>query len=522
MLTKVGLNPYMGVSKPLPAKAKKDSIDRNTFRGQLANVLFNRKASQNITFGWSKNVSPTEEKILDILTDSRNKTAVVAAHSRPDGDAYGSNLGISAILERMGVEVFSTIDSAPHLRFEKMPSPQKGIYANEYIQKPEHNTLENPDLGIIADTAEPSLTSDAVLNQLASAKQIIIIDHHTDNLTGPTNQEKWESELIERGAKKENILYWREERASAAEMVGGLDKEIADESKKRDIPGYNPAFYPGYRLSIAGGIIDDVGGLFTEKGNADNIKLSRLSSKKVQAPEGKFESTTRHIFNWLLNNSGVKKSKIDMTGLTRITLPDKVSTIIDEVIDGKREYKGLDIKAASEDDHFAYIHIDKRSFFYDMAKMANKLNNNNTRFQWYDIYREVKKRVEEKIVLDKDVGFIMLLNSSFGNKISGSLRSYGVNGLAGEASVPGHVMTHKLAKQVVDALNNAGLVKGGGHDNATGFLSNPNVSFKDILPIIENEYNKFVEGKDLRKVPEELKAEIASLSHKPEMLDLIA
>jgi nanoRNase/pAp phosphatase (c-di-AMP/oligoRNAs hydrolase) len=510
----MGINAYnnniLGIQKP------KLNINKATpgFRSQLAYVLFKKPLPESLTFGWSKQVTDIEAKILDTLTDPSVKSAIVAAHTRPDADAYGSNIGLSAILKSRGVNVQAIIDDKKPARFTQMPSPEKNVTATEFVKSFKELTpadvIKNPDVTIIADTGIPDLTTPDVIKALATGKTIIVIDHHGDSTEGPTNKEIWTKALVDQGADPNNILYWREERASAAEMVGELDREIAQEAKIKNIPGYDTNYYKGYRLAVAGGIIGDVGGLQTHKGNADNIKLARLSDKKVQSETGKFESITRNIFDWLVNTSGVKKSTIDMKSITRISLPEEVSVIIDDVIDGHYKSRDIDVKTATKDDPLAYLIIKNWGFFGYLSSLANKKSKGGAKITPSDIYKEVKKRVEEKIVLDNNVG-LMLLGNEFKNNFSLSIRSYGYNALDGEAYQQGHVFTNALARKVVDSLINNKLGQGGGHDNATGFRSNDGVSIKEAMPIIESTLKEFIKDKDLRKVPQELQARIIKM-----------
>ena len=247
----------------------KDSLNKDSdnfnAKNQLARVLFGKSlpATGNISFGWSNYLTKEETEILDVLTNTKNKSFVVASHSYPDGDAYGSNIGISGILTSMGKSVKSIIDFRPKMAFQFLPSPDPNKTATKYIQPPkELNTLKNIDVAVFTDTAEPDLLKgnknskyNNVLKTIAEKKPhtVIIIDHHPDDENGKTNKDKWLIALKSAGIKANKILYWREKRASAAEMVSELDQEIVKESKQRSIKGYQPNFNHAYRLAVATG-----------------------------------------------------------------------------------------------------------------------------------------------------------------------------------------------------------------------------------------------------------------------------
>ncbi|MEW5821563.1 MAG: DHH family phosphoesterase [Cyanobacteriota bacterium] len=475
-------------------------------RQELSNLLFGKSiTSSPLTFGWSQNIPQEEKQILDLLTDPSVKNVLVASHSRPDGDAYGSNLGICGILESLNKNVQSVIDYKPANSFAKMPSAVPGKSAIEYIKgRPDYIKSDNFDVAVITDTPDPALTTDKVIDLLAKAKKIVIIDHHPEQL------QKWKAALALRGVSEDRILYWRETRTSAAEMVGELDKEIVDESKKRNIAQYNPEYYHNYRLAIAGGIITDCGGLKTNTGDPNKIELARLSEKKVESPSGKLISATRAIFNWLINNSGVTQSKINMQDITRCSLPKSVDKKINDIMNGKVKVPGVEVKPSSKDDIFTYVKIDNFNAFNDLAKITNS-QIKDVKVNGGDLYRELKKRLEEKIVLDKDVGFVMIV-LNFSDSTILNFRSYGYNSLDGESYVPGHVFTNSLSKIMVDKLSEANLGEGGGHENATGFKLKEGVDFyKDVLPLVKKIIAEETKGKDLRKVPPEHQARVDEL-----------
>lgn len=499
-------------------------------RGQLSKLLFGKKASQNITFGWSKNVDPVQEKILDLLTDGSIKSAVVGGHKRPDGDAYGSVIGIAGVLKSLGVSVFPVIDDNPPGSFLQMPSALEKYKATDYIKRPSEVSaalknfkIKNPDVAIMVDTPYPDFITDDVSDLISKAKKVIIIDHHPDDKGEPTNLEKWLGILVPKGVSPENVIYWREHRTSAAEMVGELDKEIAEENDNRTIAQYNPCYYKGYRLAVAGGISADAGGIYTDKGNVDNIKIARLSKKKVQSPDGKLESITRNMFNWLVKNSEVKNEDVDIKGITRINLPDEQDLKLDYLLDGLIKAEGIEVKVPSETDPLGYIYIKDYTFLDNLVKEA-QIANPKLKINQNDLTTELKKRFEEKITSDVNTGVSLLVKESKGGNCTMSIRSYGYETLEGETYIPGHVFTDGLATKINTALQDAGFGDGGGHSNAKGFRSNKGVGFKnDILPIIEKVIKENTEGIDIKQIPAETKAKKISFSAKMQnQIDLTA
>jgi len=299
----------------------------------------------NISFGWSQYVkqNPIEEKILDTLTDSSVKIAVTASHIKPDGDAYGSSIGVAGILENMGVKVYTVVNDFPCFQFSNMPSIFSNKTAPEYVDRPDivseyikKDNIAKFDVGVITDCAVPNLTKNSqdgdinkTLDLVSQSKKVIIIDHHPDspkspaNPNGDTNEELWRDALGKRGVVPENVLYWRELRESASEMIAELDKEITDEAKRgKSVYKYNVR-YPQYRIATASGIFTDTGGVY-DKNN--QLKLARKSEKKVKNNDNKFESTTTYYLKWLLNNSGVNKSKINLEETTITPLPERVKS----------------------------------------------------------------------------------------------------------------------------------------------------------------------------------------------------
>ena len=496
-------------------------------KNELSKLLFGSRPSQNITFGWSKDIKigSVEEKILNILTDPKNKLAIVGAHSKPDGDAYGSNLGIAGILKSMGVKAYSLIDDYPAKRFFHMPSPIQGKNATDFIMQPKdaQRLIGNKpiDIAVITDTAVPERAqdfhkNDNLVKMAAKAKNIIVIDHHPDSEGDISNEQQWKNAFAKYGANPDNVLYWRELRTSACEMIGELDKEIVDESKKGTLEGYNPK-YNAYRLAIAGGLYTDTGATGSTK---KDIRIARLSEKKVQAEDGKFMSSTRYIFNWLLDKCGLKDNAINFHKITSLPVPNSTKKQIESVVNGDKKVPGIEVKKATKNDPLSYIFITDRNYLNDTARELTQINkkkgSNIGKIYSSDVYKEFKEYAQH-LERNKDIGILVVV-SEFKDKDTGkihfsaSIRSYGYNTLKGETYEPGHVFADGAATVITNALKKAGLGTGGGHNNSTGFISNDNVTFKDdALPVIEKVVKEFIKDKDLRSIPKEYTADVVRL-----------
>jgi nanoRNase/pAp phosphatase (c-di-AMP/oligoRNAs hydrolase) len=485
------------------------SLQSKEARTELANLLFGKSIPQSahISFGWSEQTTAVEREILDILTDSKYKSAIIAAHTFPDGDALGSCIGMAGILESLGKQVYPIIDFRPKKTFANLPSPRAEITANEYIKTPESiNKFKMADLAIITDTGEPSLLSqkresndNAVLDTILKTKpqKVIIIDHHSDDNKGKSNKQIWHKALKERGVSEKDILYWREPRASAAEMVSELDKEIVDESKTRAINGYKPDALHHYRMAVATGILTDANGSLHPKGEVDKTKFARMSYKKVTGPEGNKVSTTRYDFDWLVNNSDIPKTEIDTSQyVERIELSDTLLKKISNIVDGKETIAGIKVKTPGPGDPLGYINIDN---WAGIDRLAREWEEDNISGRF--IYKLIKSRMCDKLMEDKNAGVYVLANRSGKNTFL-TVRSYGYDYYHGEMYEKGHVFGNDLALKVINALEPMH-GSGGGHKNAAGFKSHKYVNFeKTMLPIINKIVGEYVKNNDIKEIPQ--------------------
>lgn len=462
-------------------------ITNSVFRQQLGNLLF--KTSNNISFGWSQNVkSDVEKRILDTLTDTTNKNAVVSAHVCPDGDAYGSLIGIAGILKKMGVNVYPIIDDKPLQSVYKMPSAIETIPAIQYVQTTtpllndiKTGKVKDLDLAIITDTSIPELSNSKTIDILAKAKKLIIIDHHPDSQRGPSNRALWEKELVNRGMEKENILYWRDSnRTSASEMTGELDKEIEEEDKNKKIANYDPSYYKDYRIAMAAGICCDAG--------YDGENISRLSKNTVKEPDGKECNSTTNIFNWLKKNSNTDNSKANLSEYTHIILPEEINNKLDNILIGKLKVNGIEVKNATQDSPIKYIYMENKNA---LIEMASRVNIPGLKITKNDIYNEIRYKINQKNP-NKNDGLLILANKIVENSKKGTISKFNLSLRSEEGS-----LADGLATKVTKALVEAGIGSGGGHNNATGFRANSGLDFKThALPVIEKAVKEFYNEKN--------------------------
>lgn len=110
------------------------------------------------------------EKLKGLLKSA--KTAVVAAHTDPDGDAIGSMLALSMALEQKGLAV------TPYCA-DQVPRVYRFLPGVERIKK-ELLLQQRFDLGFVVDSSDISRIGDKI--DLRQAVPVIVnIDHHPDN-----------------------------------------------------------------------------------------------------------------------------------------------------------------------------------------------------------------------------------------------------------------------------------------------------------------------------------------------------
>jgi phosphoesterase RecJ-like protein len=103
---------------------------------------------------------------------AKSKTAVIATHTDPDGDAVGSQLALGMILERMGLSV--TLYCA-----DDVPRIYKFLRGSEKIKK-EVFPQNHFDIAFVVDCSDLCRTGKKIdLRKIAPV--LVNIDHHPDN-----------------------------------------------------------------------------------------------------------------------------------------------------------------------------------------------------------------------------------------------------------------------------------------------------------------------------------------------------
>lgn len=479
----------------------------NQQKNILAKNLFGKEipVSQNISFGWSNYLSDVEKNILDLLTNPANKQVLVTSHSYPDGDSYGSSIGIAGILKSFGKQVQMVVDYRPKKTFQNCPSPIAGQTVTDFVKEPKNlNGLKKIDLAVITDTAEPfmlnfdkSAKKNRMLQMIIDKKpkNIIIIDHHPDEPDEKPNKQKWLDELSRYGYSAKNVLYWREKRASAAEMVSELDQEVVKESQRKKLNGYNPDAYHGYRLTVATGIITDAGGTNTTRGKILDTKFARLSYQHKAPDIIPPVSATRYDFEWLVKNSGIPVEEIDSSELiARKPIDQAVVEKLHNVVYNRDTMEGIKVKRPSKGDPLGYLSIEN---WKGIEKLSAESNLPTSL-----IYKIFKSELVESLYNDMNAGLLVLANKTRDNVTYLTFRSYGYDYTMGELHKEGHVFGDSLALKSCNYIEKYH-GSGGGHKNACGFKSNVNVDFDtQLLPLIQEVVNRYKkENPELDKVP---------------------
>ncbi|MDR3687138.1 MAG: bifunctional oligoribonuclease/PAP phosphatase NrnA [Coriobacteriia bacterium] len=102
----------------------------------------------------------------------RATSVVVCGHVRPDGDAIGSNLGLTLALREAGIAAVPTLanrESAPST-YDFLPGFGLFVAVEQ---------LEAPDVFVAVDSPNPDRLG-AAEQLMRSAKTVIVVDHHPD------------------------------------------------------------------------------------------------------------------------------------------------------------------------------------------------------------------------------------------------------------------------------------------------------------------------------------------------------
>ena len=115
------------------------------------------------------------DKLVEIV--KKYKNVVLMGHTHPDMDAYGSCLGMSCILDTIGVENYIFLDPNNKNNIESIEQAVSLITKDNYINKNNYKEYISSDtLLIVMDThLEYRLEFPEILKDI---KNVIVLDHH--------------------------------------------------------------------------------------------------------------------------------------------------------------------------------------------------------------------------------------------------------------------------------------------------------------------------------------------------------
>lgn len=111
--------------------------------------------------------TPTE--VIDALIQATS--VVVVSHYNPDGDAYGSSIGLTLALQAMGKSVVLCNETGIMERYGSIPG----------IQQVQKSIPLSSELVVICDCGTLNRVGDTLLSGVKSGKKTINIDHHISN-----------------------------------------------------------------------------------------------------------------------------------------------------------------------------------------------------------------------------------------------------------------------------------------------------------------------------------------------------
>ena len=450
---------------------KKDVAAINTAKERLSKILFGSNSS-DITFGWSRHVKKTQEELLNTIIDPSIKTAVVMTHKIPDGDAYGSNMGVCGILESLGIKTISVIDGNHVMPLANMPSPDKTKPAHEYsvstnkaIEILEQKNIKLIDLVIVTDCSDPTRLTDDNYKLLSLAKKVVIIDHHKDSKNALPNKTTWINKLMEinKNLKADDIKYWGDNnKSSASEMIAKLDHEIYIEHKfSHKIPQYKVDRDRTYRLSMAVGILTDSGLRATDpaRGKQKFYRTSRLNY---------YLESVKKTFEWLVENSG--KASTNLKQFIESQINNKNVYYLEKLAQGKRQVEGLtEQNLSGQRSNISILRLNRSAV---------------------DTICSTVKETEPHLTDNEIINF---LKSKFiSRNRQGNFNKNTISMIVNDYEAPGDKFfislrsNNKQSEPLAKHLEASGLGKGGGHPDASGFVSHSGIDFDCVIPFIKD------------------------------------
>ncbi len=130
------------------------------------------------------------------------KNVIVTSHQNPDGDAFGSGLGLTHFLKKFHFENVTFISPTDYADFLAWMPGVSDILVYEYKAKEKGNLLlENADLVFCLDFSAASRVKEMTKSLLESPAKKVIIDHH------------------EQPEGFADFIYWNEKASSTCELV---------------------------------------------------------------------------------------------------------------------------------------------------------------------------------------------------------------------------------------------------------------------------------------------------------------
>lgn len=139
---------------------------------------------------------------------------VVTSHQNPDGDAFGSTLGLYCFLQKLGIEQITFISPTDFADFIAwMPNADKILVYNQENKAIADEIISKADLIFCLDYSSVSRMKDMKDAVLGSKAKKIVIDHH---------------ELPEDFG---DLYYWDQHASSASELIYNMIVELGHEDK---------------------------------------------------------------------------------------------------------------------------------------------------------------------------------------------------------------------------------------------------------------------------------------------------
>ncbi len=194
-----------------------------------------------------------QKEFIDFLNQKRR--IVITSHQNPDGDAFGSSLGLGHILSKQGhqISILSPTDHAEYLAW--MPGTDKVINFEGNQKDLAEKAIEEADLICILDYSSVSRAkgmADALFNAKA---EILLVDHH---------------QLPEIDAK---YTYWNQGAAATCQLIYELGIKL----------GWDEQIEYEAAVCLYTGILTDTGSFRFEATTPDiHFIAGRLLSKGVK------------------------------------------------------------------------------------------------------------------------------------------------------------------------------------------------------------------------------------------------